>query len=107
MCLADAELGFDACHAVVDIDDFAREGVELVVQPVEARIHARFQVAEASLHAVESCVGIVESRIHGSLQAVESRIDGIVLNRVHQNPYQNNEGRDADCQVELQVRHCK
>jgi len=28
---ADAELGFDAGDAIVDIDNFASEGVELVV----------------------------------------------------------------------------
>jgi hypothetical protein len=45
--LADAELGFDAGDAIVDINDSACKGVELDVQTVEA------------------CFKPVESRIHG------------------------------------------
>src|SRR5713226_8867612 len=83
MVLPDAELGFDPRHAIVDIDDFTGECFELVVQPVEAGIHA----AKTALHTAES------------------RIHGIVLNRVRQHPYQNGKAWDADCQIELQVRH--
>ncbi|SRR5216684_236482 len=96
MVLPDAELGFDAGHAIVDIDDFAGQGFELVVQPVEPGIHAGFQVAEAVLHAAKTALHTAESRIHGT-----------VLNRVRQHPYQNGKAWDADCQIELQVRHYK
>jgi hypothetical protein len=47
---ADAELGFDAGDAIVDIDDFAGEGIELDVQAIEAR----FKATEPRINAVES-----------------------------------------------------
>ena len=57
MYLADAEFGFDAGHAIVNIDNFADEGFELVVQSVEACIH----VAKTRLHTIESSIYAVES----------------------------------------------
>ena len=86
--LTDAELGFDARHAVVEIDNFTDQRVEFDVQRVEARL----QTIESCIHA---CFQVIESSIYTN----ETRIYGIVLNRVHQDPNQYGEGRDTDCQI--------
>ena len=85
--LSDAKLGFDAGDAIIDIDDFAGEGVELDVQVVEASVDARFQVAEPRFHAIESGV------------------HGVPLDHVGEDSEQDGEGRDSDCEIELDVGH--
>jgi len=54
--LSDAELGFDAGDAIVHVDDFAGEGLELDVQAIEARVKA-----------TEPCINTVESGIRGAV----------------------------------------
>ena len=54
--LSDAELGFDAGDAIIDIDDFAGQGVELDFQTIKARVKA-----------TEPCINTVESGIRGGV----------------------------------------
>src|ERR1700694_315283 len=62
--LTDAELGFDARHTVVDINNFTDESIKLDVQVIEARFQN------------------TETRIDCSFQPSEPCIHGIVVNDV-------------------------
>ena len=75
--LADTELGFDACDAIVQFDHFADERVKPDFQPVE------------------SVVDSAESR----LDAVKSRVKAVIKDDVHQDSDQYSEGRNADRQI--------
>jgi hypothetical protein len=68
--LADAELGFDAGHAIVQFNDFADKRVKPNVQPIESVV-----------------------------DAVESRVESIIKDGIHQDTYQYRESRYADRQI--------
>jgi hypothetical protein len=98
---ANAQLGFDSGYPIVDIDDFAGEGVEFDLQViefefqvVESSIQASFKVANARLHAA-----------HPGINTIEPGIQTAELDGVHQDSNQDGKGRNTDGKIKLQVRH--
>src|ERR1700674_5507809 len=94
--LANPELGFNTSYTVVDIDDFASEGVKLDFQVIESGIQSGFKVTDARFYAA-----------HPGIHPIKAGIQPTVLDGVHQDSNQDGKGRNPDGQIKLQVRHLR
>jgi len=99
--LAEVELGFDAGHAVIEFDHLADQRVEFDFQTVEAIVDA----VESRFYTIESRIQARFHTVQPCLNAVKSPVEAIIVDDIRQNADQYREGRYADRQIELNVRH--